>query len=239
MKQLDERGFPFKLLVVGGNRSEKVVDEIHDMFGNLVDEGKVSFAGMLKGEDLATAYASGDIFLHCSITETFGLVVLESMASGVPVIARDEGGPSEIVADQKSGYLVPPHDLEGFVEKVLKLGNDSEVRKQYALESRRMAEEATWESINHRVACKLADALQTQEPETQKSFSIPIYSWLLVSSEVRSFLGSLIVDFKLMGGILIIFGVWTGLLITWICVRLGLMIKGKAPRPPVKAVATA
>ena len=45
--------------------------------------------GFLKGEDLARAYASADLFLHCSITETFGLVVLESMASGVPVIARD------------------------------------------------------------------------------------------------------------------------------------------------------
>jgi glycosyltransferase involved in cell wall biosynthesis len=238
-KQLDERGFPFKLLVVGGNRSSQVVDDIHGMFGKLVDEEKVSFTGMLKGEDLARAYACGDIFLHCSITETFGLVVLESMASGVPVIARDEGGPSEIVADQKSGYLVPPHDLDGFVEKVLKLGHDTELRKSLSLESRRMAEEATWESINNRVACKLAEALQTQEnpPETQTSFSIPIYSWLLLSSELRRFLGSLIVDFKLMGGIIIIFGVWAGFVITWILVQLALMIRGRAPRAVVKAAA--
>jgi glycosyltransferase involved in cell wall biosynthesis len=117
VKKLDDRGFKFKLLVVGGNKNPEVVKEIRDMFGHLNEEGKVTFTGMLKGEELARAYAVGDLFLHCSITETFGLVVLESMASGVPVIARDEGGPSEIVADGKSGYLVAPHDLETFVLK--------------------------------------------------------------------------------------------------------------------------
>lgn len=236
VKQLDGRGFPFKLLVVGGNRSEQVVNDIHGMFGKLVNEGKVTFTGEKKGEELAQAYACGDIFLHCSITETFGLVVLESMASGVPVIARDEGGPSEIVADPKSGYLVSPHDLNGFVEKVLKLGHNPELRESLSLQSRRMAEEATWESINNRVACELADALQTEEPETQSGFSIPIYSWLLLSSELRSFVGSLIVDFKLVGGIIIIFGAWTGFAITFILVQLALLIRGKAPKAVVKAM---
>jgi glycosyltransferase involved in cell wall biosynthesis len=76
-KQLDERGFHFKLLIVGGNRNPQVVQDIKNYFGYLNDEGKVIFAGFLKGEELARAYASGDMFLHCSITETFGLVVLE------------------------------------------------------------------------------------------------------------------------------------------------------------------
>lgn len=233
-KELDERGFPFKLLVVGGNRNPQVEDDIRNLFGRLVDEEKVSFTGMLKGEDLARAYACGDLFLHCSITETFGLVVLESMASGVPVIARDEGGPSEIVADEKSGYLVAPQDLDGFVEKVIKVGIDTNLRKRMAIESRRMAEEATWDSINNRVAWKLAEALQSQEnqPEAQ-SFSVPIYSWLLLSPELRSFLGALIVDARLIGGIGIIIGVWCGLVITWILVQLALIIRGRVPRAAV------
>jgi glycosyltransferase involved in cell wall biosynthesis len=230
-KQLDERGFHFKLLIVGGNKNPRVEDDIHNMFGKLNDEGKVSFAGFLKGEDLARAYASADLFLHCSITETFGLVVLESMASGVPVIARDEGGPSEIVAHDQSGYLVPPLDLDGFVEKVLKLGNDAELRKKMSEESRRVGEEATWEKINNRVAWKMAEALETRErePDTAPNFSIPIYSWLLLSQELRSFLASLIVDFRLIGGIGIIFGVWCGLVITWILVQLTLAIRVRAP----------
>ena len=60
-----------------------------------------------------------------------------------------EGGPSEIVAHDESGYLVPPSDVDGFVEKVLKLGNDAELRKKMSDVSRRMGEDATWEKINN------------------------------------------------------------------------------------------
>jgi len=228
-KELDARGVVFKLLVVGGNKNPQAVDDVKGLFGRLVDEGKVHFTGFLKGEELARAYACSDVFLHCSITETFGLVVLESMASGVPVIARDEGGPSEIVSHGKSGYLVPPSDLNGFVEKVVLL-NNSDLRQEMSIESRRMAEKATWEKINNRVAWKLAEALDTQETTAPaQNFSIPIYSWLLLSQELRSFLGRLIVDFRLMGGIGIIFGVWCGLVITWILVQMALLLRTRAP----------
>lgn len=230
VKQLDEQGFPFKLLVVGGNPNQQVVDDVRNLFGHLNDEGKVVFTGVLKGEKLARAYACGDVFLHCSITETFGLVVLESMASGVPVIARDEGGPSEIVADGKSGYLLPPDDLDGFVEKVLKLGNDEGLRKTMSIESRRMADEATWEKINNQVAWKMAEAMEHREaPKETPNFTIPVYSWLLLSPQLRGFLGSLAVDARLVGGLGIIFGVWCGLVITWILVQVSLMVRSRAP----------
>lgn len=158
------------------------------------------------------------------------------MASGVPVIARDEGGPSEIVADGKSGYLVAPNALDTFVAKVLKLGNDPELRLQMAQESRRMAEDATWEKINNRVAWKLAEALNTRQPEqlnqdAQQTFSIPMYSWLLLSRELRELVGRLIVNFRLMGGIGIIFGVWCGLVITWILVQASLLVRTRVPGP--------
>jgi len=230
-KELDARGFPFKLLIVGGNPNQQVVDDVRNLFGHLNDSGKVIFTGFLKGENLARAYACADIFLHCSITETFGLVVLESMASGVPVVARDEGGPSEIVADGKSGYLVPPNDLDGFVERVLRLGRDGELRNAMGVESRRMADEATWEKINNQVAWKMAEALETRaQTESQTpNFSIPIYSWLLLSPELRSFLGSLMVDARLVGGLGIIFGVWCGLVVTWGLVQLSLLVRMRAP----------
>lgn len=80
-QKLDDLGFPFKLIVVGGNRNPQVVQETQDLFGALIEKGKVVFTGMLRGENLAGVYAVGDLFLHCSVTETFGLVVLESMAS--------------------------------------------------------------------------------------------------------------------------------------------------------------
>ncbi|KAM3081164.1 hypothetical protein ACMFMF_003080 [Clarireedia jacksonii] len=179
VNELDERDFHFKLVIVGGNQSSKVEQEIRNLFSNLEAKGKVCFTGMLRGKALAEAYASADLFLHCSITETFGLVVLESMASGVPVIARDEGGPSEIVADQRSGYLVPPADLGGFVQRVLRLGNDDQLRSDMSLECRRMAEEATWDSIGNRVAWKMAKTLESAKSNMVKQPSIgaPLNRW--------------------------------------------------------------
>ena len=66
-----------------------------------------SFLGWLEGEALATAYASADVLLFCSRTDTFGQVVLEAQASGLPVVAVGEGGPAELIADGRSGLLCP------------------------------------------------------------------------------------------------------------------------------------
>ena len=161
--ELGRRGLPFTLYIVGGNRNTAVEDECKALFSELVAAGKVIFAGFQVGEKLAEAYASADIFLHCSITETFGLVVLESMASGVPVIARDEGGPSDIVDHGTSGYLVPPVDLEGFVNKVLLLSRDSGLRRQMGANARRQACNATWDKINNTVAWRMLDAIDERK----------------------------------------------------------------------------
>ena len=117
----------------------------------------------------------------------------------------------------------------------MRIGSDPQLMERMSIESRRMAEDATWEKINNRVAWKLAEALVTEEaPREQPSFSIPVYSWLLLSPELRSFMGSLIVDFKLMGGIGIIIGVWAGLVVTWILVQAALVVR--APRTMLRSL---
>ncbi|OAP64602.1 hypothetical protein AYL99_00574 [Fonsecaea erecta] len=156
--RLAQEGFPFKLLIVGGNMSAEVEDQIHHLFDSVAEH--VMFTGFRTGVDLARAYATGDIFLHCSITETFGLVVLEAMASGLPVIARDEGGPSDIVQDQGTGYLVPPHDLEQYISLVKRLSADKNLRTNMAVAARRYTCDVTWEKINRRVAWHMTDGLQ-------------------------------------------------------------------------------
>ncbi len=161
--ELDRRGLRFKLYIVGGNRNAAVENEVKALFADLQQKGKVVFAGFQVGEMLAESYASADIFLHCSITETFGLVVLESMASGVPVIARDEGGPSDIVEHGMSGFLVPPADLEGFVNKVLLLAADTDLRLAFGASARQQACDATWDKINNTVAWRMLDAIDERE----------------------------------------------------------------------------
>ena len=159
-KALDSRGLNFKLYIVGGNRNAAVEAEIKDSFGpGLTGRGRVIFAGFRIGEALAAAYASADIFLHCSTTETFGLVVLESMASGVPVVARDEGGPSDIVRDGETGYLSPPADLTAFVDRVMTLANDAGLRQRLGRNARAQAEQATWERINNKVAWRMVETI--------------------------------------------------------------------------------
>lgn len=176
-KQLVMRDVKFKLLVVGGNKSPKVDAGIRDLFSEFKD--RVVFAGFLTGVPLAQAYAVGDIFLHCSVTETFGLVVLEAMASGLPVVARAEGGPIEIVADQKSGYLVPPDDMDQFISRIESLTKDKELRKSMSLVSRDMALQKTWNHINRQVALRMTNALDHQEfLASDPSRRTPIRSWL-------------------------------------------------------------
>ncbi|KAI9932306.1 hypothetical protein ASPWEDRAFT_475232 [Aspergillus wentii DTO 134E9] len=171
--RLVEEKVPFKLLIVGGNRNPGVERQVHRLFDGVKDH--VVFTGFLTGAPLARAYASGDLFLHCSITETFGLVVLEAMASGVPVIARDQGGPSDIVRDQQTGYLVPPNDLELFVNLVQRVSLDPRLQSTLATAARQYADDTTWEKINRRVAWQIADAYEerAQSQTSQDESSLP------------------------------------------------------------------
>jgi glycosyltransferase involved in cell wall biosynthesis len=166
--RLKEMSLPFKLLIVGGNKNPTVDGEVRNYFKDLSDH--VIFTGFLRGTALARAYASADVFLHCSITETFGLVVLESMASGVPVIARDEGGPSETVKHGRSGYLVTPNDLDTFVKYSHQIAVDSKLRADMAAQAREQALDTTWDKINNQVAIQLCNVLEQSPPRGEEGF---------------------------------------------------------------------
>jgi glycosyltransferase involved in cell wall biosynthesis len=204
--RLVQQSFPFKLLIVGGNLNPSVEDEVHRLFDPVKD--KVVFTGLLTGTSLARAYASGDVFLHCSITETFGLVVLEAMASGLPVIARDEGGPSDIVRDQKTGYLVGPQDLDTFVSRVQRLAGDKTLLSTMSVAARTFTTETTWEKINRRVAWQLAQGLEEHRRPKQKKR--PIRNFLV--NRYYGFKGAIIsplaVRFRLHMAIALVYVIW-------------------------------
>jgi glycosyltransferase involved in cell wall biosynthesis len=235
--------FPFHLLIVGGNRNPDVEADIRRLFDDI--PSYVTFTGFLEGAALARAYASSDVFMHSSITETFGLVVLEAMASGIPVIARDEGGPSEIIEHDKSGYLVPPSEVDGFFNRVLELENP-QLRERMGKAGRDISCQATWEKINNRVAWQLADALSNQQssssdpvpapttaaPSTTAATTRPISSLLLRRPILSSLTGvfvSLAIDAQITAGVGIVFGVWCGLIVTWVLVRTGNAVKAQMP----------
>ncbi len=81
----------------------------------------VHLTGFLKGEELAKAYAAADIFAFPSDTETFGNVVTEAMASGLPVVGVNRGGVRDLILPDRTGRLVPPDDPDSFAAALLSL----------------------------------------------------------------------------------------------------------------------
>src|SRR5207344_3405762 len=86
------------------------------------------FAGVKCGEELARHFASADLFLFPSLTETFGNVTLEAMASGLAVVAFDQGAAHEHIANGISGMRVPANDARGFIGAAYALGVDEVLR---------------------------------------------------------------------------------------------------------------
>lgn len=105
----------------------------------------VTFTGYLEGEDLQAAYASADVFVFPSRTETLGNVVLEALASGLPVVGVAEGGVTENVQHGVNGVLCPPGDPAAFARAILDLVERPELRERLAQNARRWAEQRTWD----------------------------------------------------------------------------------------------
>ena len=107
-----------------------------------------TFVGYLGGEELAGAYASADAFLFPSSTETLGLVLLEAMAAGCPVVAARRGGIPDIVTDGLNGCLYEPDGMDdgasSFTAASQRLLGNLEQRNQLRLEARKEAERWGW-----------------------------------------------------------------------------------------------
>ena len=107
-----------------------------------------AFAGHRSGEDLARWYASADVFIFPSTTETLGNVVLEALASGLPAVVVDRGGPQDLVADAETGYIAPSNDVAAIAERVARLLRDAPLRARMSEAARRGAGDRDWHTIN-------------------------------------------------------------------------------------------
>ncbi|MDQ6654630.1 MAG: glycosyltransferase, partial [Verrucomicrobiota bacterium] len=98
----------------------------------------------LAGEELATAYASADIFVFPSTTDTFGNVIIEAQAAGLPVIVSDVGGPKELVADGVDGLVTKALDAAALAAAIEKLAADAELRTRMGIEARARVAGRSW-----------------------------------------------------------------------------------------------
>lgn len=103
------------------------------------------FTGVLDGEDLAAAYASSDIFVFPSATDTFGNVVLEAQASGLPVIVTDKGGPRENMVPDRTGLVVAAGDADALARAVLHLADSPERLSRMRENARQSMEHRTFD----------------------------------------------------------------------------------------------
>ncbi|SFS03550.1 Glycosyltransferase involved in cell wall bisynthesis [Granulicella pectinivorans] len=106
------------------------------------------FAGVLRGQALANAYANMDLLVFPSHTDTFGNVVLEALASGVPAIVTPDGGPKYIVRDHETGYIAQDAD---FPQSIASLLNDPPRLARMRIAARDYAETCTWDAVFERV----------------------------------------------------------------------------------------
>jgi len=104
-----------------------------------------TFLGRQRGDELAATYASADVFLFCSATDTFGQVVLEAQASGLPVVAVAAGGPAELIEDGRSGVLCPAEPA-ALGAAVAALAAAPRLRERLALGGLAAVRERTWEA---------------------------------------------------------------------------------------------
>lgn len=105
------------------------------------------FTGWLRGTALAQVYAAADIFVFPSANETLGNVVLEAMASGLPVVAAGAGGPLDLVQDGVNGFLYPPEDQEASCRLVGRLVDDPAVAERLGRQAREYALTRSWPAV--------------------------------------------------------------------------------------------
>jgi glycosyltransferase involved in cell wall biosynthesis len=136
-RRLRDEGLPVRLFLVGhGPYSEALAKSLPEAF----------FTGYLTGNELATAYASADIFVFPSTTDTFGNVILEAQACGLPVVVSDSGGPKELVEDKANGLITKSHDVEDFARAIRALVTDSGLRERMARSARTSVIDRSWPS---------------------------------------------------------------------------------------------
>jgi len=139
---LAKKGHEFKLAIIGDGPMR---EEIQKRWPS------VYMPGYLHGEELAEIYASSDIFVFPSTTETFGNVVQEAFASGLPVVGVKSGGVSDLIADGETGYLTTSNKPQEFADKIEHLLLDEGLRKGMGKRAVAEVQDRSWAAVHNRL----------------------------------------------------------------------------------------
>jgi N-acetyl-alpha-D-glucosaminyl L-malate synthase BshA len=133
-----------KLVIVGSGSMEKMLKNLVRSLGT---SEHIRFAGFVKNDEKVLYYRSADVFALPSLYEIFGIVNLEAMACGVPIVASKVGGIPEIVKRGENGLLVPPRDVDALADAIIYLLENEDIRKRMGERAKVMVKAYSWEKI--------------------------------------------------------------------------------------------
>lgn len=168
-------------LYVGRISREKDLGLLVDVWTQLQDEGvafafvgdgpfraelqrmlpQAAFTGYLGGVELATAYASADVFVFPSTTDTFGNVILEALACGLPCVVSDQGGPRDLIDHGGTGFVTRALDATDFANHVRQIAKDHELRSAMSARGCKAVEDRNWTEAGQRFWDMTSDAYET------------------------------------------------------------------------------
>lgn len=141
----------------------------HDATLRRIGGSDVVFLGVLdRARALPRVYASADVFLFSSLTETLGLVVLEAMSSGLPVIATPAGGVADHLRHDENGIAVGPHDVEAMADAIVSLTLDESRRRRLAAGARHTAKALDWQAELDRLDASYRSLLAARSASSQR-----------------------------------------------------------------------
>lgn len=137
--------YPQATLVITGRPVIYYTNQLEHLAEELNVRKNVVFTGGVSEEDLIALYNVSDLYLYAAVQEDFGFGPIEAGGCGTPTVAWDDGGPSETIVNNTTGYVVTPYDEEEYLEKVMRVLGDDALREKMSLEAtKHIKDNFTW-----------------------------------------------------------------------------------------------
>ncbi len=154
-KSLQVCGLPVKLVIVGDGPMRQALER---------SVPEAIFAGTRTGQDLAKHYASADLFIFPSLTETFGNVTIEAMASGLAVVAYDHAAAGQLIEHKRNGMVLAPNQEAQLFEAARQIVEDTALRTQVRVAARQTAVDRDWSSVIARTEGIFRSLIANEDP---------------------------------------------------------------------------
>ena len=148
-------------IIGGGEDSQDEIVKLRQLSENLNIADKITFLGLVKQERLPVYYSAADVCVNPSYYETFGLVALESLACGTPVVATDVGGFRDVICQGETGYVLSDNNPHEMADKITELISSPRVDLSTALSIRSSVSHYSWANIARAVTEQCGEVLET------------------------------------------------------------------------------